>query len=289
MMLLKKHKPTLLLALMALTIFSGCDISKKKKFSNSESYDLSSPKVVKLPEILDEISGIAYYAKDTSVFAIIDEDGILFKIPLKYPAGFRQWKFDKKRDFEELVLIDSTFYALVSNGDIETIKFSGEKVETQKSDFSNESKDVNEFESMYYADDSTGLVILCKSCAADPKKSFSSYKYNFRDSAQTYAPYLNFDMSVIESTLNVDKHLKASAAAVHPITKDIYIISSVQKLLVVTNSKGEVKELIQLDPGIYKQPEGLSFTPDGDLIISNEFANDGFANLLLLKYKKKGK
>ena len=281
--------PSLSVALIALTLFNSCDISKKKKFADSESYDLSAPKVVKLPEILDEISGIAYYAKDTSVFAIIDEDGILFKIPIKYPAGFRQWKFDKKRDFEELVLVDSTFYALVSNGDVETIKFTGEKIETQKSDFSADSKEVNEFESMYYADDSTGLVILCKSCETDPKKSFSSFKYNFRDSAKTYAPFMSFDMSVIESTLNVDKHLKASAAAVHPITKDVYIISSVQKLLVITNSKGEVKELIQLDPGIYKQPEGLTFTPEGDLIISNEFANDGFANLLLLKYKKKGK
>lgn len=289
MMLFKIDRLAILLALASIAVLGSCDISKKKKFADSESYDLSSPKVVKLPEILDEISGIAYYAKDTSVFAIIDEDGLLFKIPLKYPAGFRQWKFDKKRDFEELVLIDSTFYALVSNGDIERITFKGEKIETQKSDFSSESKEVNEFESMYFADDSTGLVILCKSCETDPKKSFSSFKFDINDSAQTYAPFRSFDMSIIESTLNVDKHLKASAAAVHPITKDIYIISSVQKLLVVTNAKGEVKELIQLDPGIYKQPEGLTFTPEGDLIISNEFANDGLANLLLLKYKKKGK
>ena len=289
MMLFRKFIPAATLALTTLVLLGSCDVSKKKKFADSENYNLSSPKVVKLPEILDEISGIAYYPRDTSVFAIIDEDGLLFKIPIKSPAATRQWKFDKKRDFEEIVLVDSTFYVLVSNGDVERIKFVGEKIETQKSDFSNEAKEVNEFESMYFSDDSTGLVILCKSCETDPKKSFSSFKYNFRDSSKSYAPHMSFDMSAIESTLNVDKHLKASAAAVHPITKDIYIISSVQKLLVVTSSQGEVKELIQLDPGIYKQPEGLTFTPEGDLIISNEFANDGFANLLLLKYKKKGK
>ncbi len=278
-----------MLALFALTLLGSCEISKKKKFADSEGYNFSSPKVIKLPEILDEISGIAYYAKDTSVFGIIDEDGLLFKIPLKNPAGLRKWKFDKKRDFEELVLVDSTFYVLVSNGDVETIRFNGDVIQTTKSDFSADSKEVNEFESMYYQDDSTGLIILCKSCAQDPKKSFSSFKHNFRDTAKSYAPYITFDMSAIESTLNVDKHLKASAAAVHPITKDVYIISSIQKLLIITGSNGEFKELIQLDPGIYKQPEGLTFTPEGDLIISNEFANDGFANLLLLKYKKKGK
>jgi uncharacterized protein YjiK len=288
-MVSKQIVPALLQAMVIVVLFCGCDISKKKKFADSADYAISSPKVISLPEILDEISGIAYYAKDTSVFAIIDEDGILFKIPLKNPKGYRQWKFDKKRDFEELVLVDSTFYALVSNGDIETIKFGQDKIETTKSNFSEDSKAVNEFESMYWQDDSTGLVILCKSCDADPKKSFSSFKFNPRDTSKTYASHITFDMSALESKLNVDKHLKASAAAVHPITKDIYIISSIQKLLVITNSKGEFKELIQLDPGIYKQPEGLTFTPEGDLIISNEFANDGFANLLLLKYKKKGR
>jgi uncharacterized protein YjiK len=249
-------------------------------------YDLSSPKVLDLPESLDEISGIAYYPKDTSVFAIIDEDGFLFKIPLRNPKAVRQWNFDKKRDFEELVLIDSVFYVLVSNGNIETIRFNGDKIETDRSDFSGESKKVNEFEAMYLDNDSS-LVMLCKSCDQDPKKSFSSFKYRYADTSKTYAPHVTFDMTVLESKLNVDKHLKASAAAMHPLNGDIYIISSIQQLLVITSNKGEFKELYKLNPAIYKQPEGLTFTPDGDLIISNEFAQDGFANLLLLKNKKK--
>lgn len=278
-----------LLVAGTMLMFGGCDLGKKEKFRDSDMYNFSSPKIIDLPEALDEISGIAYYAKDTSVFAIIDEDGSLFKILLRNPKAVRQWKFDKKRDFEELVLIDSVFYVLVSNGDIEAIRFDGNAIVAEKSDFSADSKAVNEFESMYPESDSSRLIILCKTCESDPKKSFSSFVYNIRDSAKTYAPYMVFDMSVMESKLNVDKHLKASAAAIHPITKDIYIISAIQKLLVITNYKGEFKELYQLDPGIYKQPEGMAFTPEGDLIISNEFANDGFANLLLFKNKKKGR
>lgn len=271
-----------------LLITAGCN-TKKGKFPDTDMYDLSSPKVVTLPEALDEISGIAYYPKDTSVFAIIDEDGILFKIPLRNPKAVRQWKFDKKRDFEELILIDSVFYALVSNGDIESIQFRGQSIYTEKSNFSGESKKVNEFESMFQEHDSSRIIILCKSCEDDPKKSFSSFAYNYRDTSKSYMSYINFDMTELESKLNVDKHLKASAAAVNPITNDIYLISSIQQLLVITNSKGEFKELYKLNPAIYKQPEGMAFTPAGDLIISNEFAQDGFANLLLLKNKKKSR
>lgn len=272
-----------------LLLLCGCDIGKKEKFPDSDMYNFSSPKVIDLPEALDEISGIAYYPKDTSVFAIIDEDGLLFKIPLRNPKALRHWNFDKKRDFEEIVLVDSVFYVLISNGDIESIRFTGNSIFTEKSDFSDESKKVNEFESMYLENDSSRLVILCKTCEEDPKKSFSSFAYNYRDTAESYMPYITFDMTVLESKLNVDKHLKASAAAVNPITNDIYLISAIQKLLVITNNKGEFKELYKLDPTIYKQPEGMAFTPAGDLIISNEFAQTGFANLLLLKNKKKGR
>lgn len=270
-------------------LISGCDTGKKKdKFPDSDMYNLSSPKVVNLPEALDEISGIAYYPKDTSVFAIIDEDGILFKIPVNKPKAYREWKFDKKRDFEDIVLIDSTFYVLISNGDIESIKFSGNSVLTNKSNFSGESKKVNEFEALYHDKDSSKLIMLCKTCETDPKKSFSSFAYDYLDTSMIYLSYITFDMSALESKLNVDKHLKPSAAAVNPITGDIYIISSIQKLLVITNNRGEFKEVYKLDPTIYKQPEGITFTPTGDMIISNESAETGFANLLLFKNKKKG-
>src|SRR5688572_16102006 len=103
---------------------SACYFSEsRKKYPNSDMYNFSTPNVVKLPQELDEISGIVYYPKDTSVFAIIDEGGDIYKFPLKDPKKLRKWKFDKKRDFEDIVLQDSTFYVLVSDGDIVRLNF----------------------------------------------------------------------------------------------------------------------------------------------------------------------
>jgi len=50
--------------------------------------------IVKLPDDLAEISGIIYYPKDTSVFAIKDEDGILYKIYFKWKDVITKWRFD---------------------------------------------------------------------------------------------------------------------------------------------------------------------------------------------------
>ncbi len=56
----------------------------------------------------------------------------------------------------------------------------------------------------------------------------------------------------------------------------------------IADNKGNVKEVYELDPVIYKQPEGITFTPWGDLLISNEAAESGNANILIFKSKKKG-
>lgn len=72
--------------------------------------------------------------------------------------------------------------------------------------------------------------------------------------------------------LSKKKHIpfKPSGIAVHPKSNDIYIIGSVGKMMVVLNHTGEIKNLIPLNPKIFWQPEGICFSPDGDLYISSE-------------------
>jgi uncharacterized protein YjiK len=79
---------------------------------------------------------------------------------------------------------------------------------------------------------------------------------------------------------------KPSAAAIHPISGEVYIISSVNKLLVIADKEGKAREIYHLDEGVFKQPEGIAFEPDGTMIISNEAAGQGVANLLIFPYNK---
>ena len=82
--------------------------------------------------------------------------------------------------------------------------------------------------------------------------------------------------------------LKPSAIAINPVTNEFYILASVNKLLVVTDRQGKFKALYELDPAIYKQPEGIAFTPWGDMLISNESHETGLATILIIKNKQKG-
>ena len=346
-----------ILSVFFISSIPGCISPKNKtKFNDTEMYNLSNPVIINLPAALDEISGISYYPKDTSVFAEIDEDGILFKVPITHPTDFKQWRFDTKKDFEDIVLSDSTFYLLVSNGDIETVKFKGDSLYTTKSNFytesveeikdeikdkekekpknksekkgkkdkkekgnksgkaskdksENEKKDktvtetpeekkerhlekkekkLNEFEGLFKTDSGT-IVLVCKNCQDDEKKKLSLYTFNYKDSSKSYTKFISFDIApIVEKLGDENIRVKPSAAAVNPITKELYILNSTGlQFLMIFSPALEFKEVYKLDPVIYKQPEGITFTPAGDLIISNESHKEGSAQLLIMKNKKK--
>ncbi len=280
---------TLLPFAISLLILSGsqsCESQKSKTLATPSQYDLNNPVEFKLPEGLSEISGLTYYPKDSSVFAIIDEDGVLFKIYLNGSGTIKKWKFDKKHDFEDIVMHDSTFYVLISNGDIETLKFAGDSILTNKSNLAGAGKKTNEFESLYF-DDKLGLILLCKDCEDDKKKTVTAWGYSPADSLSYNPNLFAIEVKQIAQKIKEEKlHFKPSAAAINPKTNELYIISSVNKLLVIAERNGNIKEVYPLNPVIYKQPEGMTFTPSGDLLISNEAGESGNANILIFKPKK---
>ena len=78
-----------------------------------------------------------------------------------------------------------------------------------------------------------------------------------------------------------------SAALFHPLEKRLYLISNIGKLLLIAESIGNIDEVYRLDPKIYEQPEGIAFTRDGTMYISNE-SKKGKPTLLKFSYKNKG-
>ena len=63
------------------------------------------------------------------------------------------------------------------------------------------------------------------------------------------------------------------------------MISSVGKLLVVLDRDGYILGVHALDPNLFRQPEGICFSPEGDLYISNE-GRGGKGYVLKFKPKK---
>ncbi len=250
---------------------------------NVEGYDFDHPTVVELPTALNEISGLWYYAKDTALFAIVDEDGFLYKIFPKHPDHILRWKFHGHGDFEDLTMVDGTFYILRSDGSIfGTTITSGENIQSIKYETPEKG---NEFESIYY-DDSLRLVMLvCKDCSADKRKTLSTWAFDPMTKQFVPSP-LSIDAQGIATTLGEDKiKFKPSAAIINPFTNQMMILQSTgDKMLVTAHRNGSIIQAYPLNAKYYKQPEGLAIGADRTLYISNESAGQGSPTLLIMPY-----
>jgi uncharacterized protein YjiK len=272
--------------LVSVCAIAACSATNSNEpFPTPQQYDLNHPYKLQLSAQLDEISGIAYYPKDTSLFAIVDEEGWLYKIYAKNQAPLQKWKFGKKGDYEDVILIDSLFYVLKSNGDITRIQFSiGDSVRTETYIFPETGN--NEFESLYYDKNSGNIEMLCKDCFSDKKKTLSVWSFNIDNKSYSLSPHM-IDVAPIAHTLGEDKiRFKPSATAINPLTKELYMVSAVNKVLVIADTSGKVTEVYPLNPSLFAQPEGIAFTPAGDLLISNEINMGAYANVLLFKNKQ---
>jgi len=264
-----------------------CCIKKDsdKNYPSPKGYDLSNPVILNLRSDLDEISGIQFYPKDTSIFAINDEFGVLYKIIVRKNSVIKTWKFSSEGDYEDVVLLDSTFYTLQSNGDIKAFRFSKAGpfyIETFRISLTGN----NDFESLYYDKDIKKLVLICKDCAEDTKKTVSAFAFDPLDNTFSKDALYEIDAEeVADISGDADAKFKPSAAAIHPFTGELYIISSVAGLLAIAETDGTIKSTYKLNPRFFKQPEGISFTNKGDLLISNEAADIGTGNILIFKYK----
>jgi uncharacterized protein YjiK len=253
-------------------------------------YDLKSPEKFVMGDDLHEISGIVFLpGKDDSLYAIEDEDGRLFYFK---PGGEtpEKVKFGKRGDYEDVAVVDGrTFVVLRSDGSLYVFA-AGDVRGGEKLANVNELPNVlpeGEYEGLYGASDST-LFALCKNCKQDDQRDeVSGYKLRLQ---QNGAIGVTEHFTVDVSNINLPKEqrrgkFRPSALARHPITHEWYILSSVNKILLVLDDPWKVKAAYSLKPSLFKQPEGLAFDSKGNMYISNEGV-DGNANVLLFKYNQ---
>ncbi|WP_372639747.1 SdiA-regulated domain-containing protein [Ancylomarina sp.] len=243
-----------------------------------------------LDNALHEISGLTY-AKENKLFCVNDEQGYIFEYDTQQKKISRRIKFAKKGDFEGVELVGNECVVLRSDGklyfvaDIDNMVIESDKVKTGLGP-------KNNTEGLAYDSSTHSLLIACKGMAyanlANSDKR-AIYRYSITDSLLSKEPTILIDQGELETILNLDAYTKfsnrllkglapskgnlifqPSGLAIHPISKNIYVIGSVGKLLLVLSPQGELLAVNRLKRKIFPQPEGICFAPDGTLFISTE-------------------
>jgi len=276
------------LPLLIMVVCFACKPSKNV-FTSPKGYDLLHPEKFNMPESLLEISGIAFHhSKNDTIYSIQDEDGRLYRQAWKEKKQ-KHVVFGKKGDYEDVAILNETVFVLKSNGVLYVFPFS-ESTNEEVKDIKEYKKILpsGEYESIYADQQTNQLYLLCKNCKTDKKEgnmSGSIFTYNAAD--KQLIPSGNFAMDLsglIESDAILKTGLKASALTRDPHSNEWYILSSVNKVLIVATPDWKVKSVHRLNSSIFNQPEGLAFDDQMNLYISNE--GDELTSGNILKFKR---
>ena len=147
-----------------------------------------------------------------------------------------------------------------------------------------------EYEGLASIDSTDKVYVLCKHCENEKTSKLGSGYIFQLNPAGNLIPCGNFEINVkdIEALAGIKKiNFHPSALAQNPKTREWFLLSAVNRLLVVTNENWEVKAVYQLNPSLFAQPEGIAFDRQLNLYISNERSQAPAATIIVFEFRKK--
>lgn len=256
----------------------GCK-QKRNVIKSPPHYNFSQVQTSKLDMKLKEISGLVWDREREEFMAQYDEKGMLFLLDKETKEIKGEYKFGDKGDYEDIALYMGTPYILRSDGMLTKIIIDSAGIRGVESGQISLTG-TNDFETLYADTSRKALVMICKNCASDDKRTVSAFAYYPESGEFDTDPIYKIDAEAVKK-LAPDKtsKLQPSAAAIHPILKKLYIVSSASNLLVITDLNGKVESVFELGKKMFPQPEGLTFKNSGDMYISNEAATNPKASI----------
>lgn len=256
-------------------------------------YDLGNPvERYKLPKYLEEISGISYYGKG-KIACIQDEKAFIYVLKLEDEEIIDKYDFGDNADYEDIVIVKKNAYILRNNGTIYRVK-DFKKKDRKVKKYPTELKEKNDAEGMAYDSHSNALLIACKGSPSikkgNPYEGYRAiYKFDLEEKELENTPHILINLERLDSYMDGSRFNKfsvkiakslglmerettfePSGIAIHPLDDEIYIIASAGKMLIILNKNGKVKDVRELDPEVFVQPEGICFSPEGSMFISSE-------------------
>ncbi len=245
------------------------DKKSSKDNGGSNVSDVLILKTWELPSDLMEVSGIAYI--DEQRFACIqDEAGTIFIFNRASNKVEKEIPFAGAGDYEGITVKGNTAYVLRADGRLYEVDMNAGKSSVKEYNTSLTAE--HYVEGLCYDKDKDQLLLAIKD--DEPGKPGFKGIYAFDLSRKTFIkePVFKIDLrhEALTSTQGKkNKTIMPSAIAIHPLTNEIFITDGPKANILIMDKSGTIKKLVQLGKG-FSQPEGITFSPQGEIFISNE-------------------
>lgn len=238
-----------------------------------------------LPAELREVSGISWMDENT-LAAIQDEDGIIFIYDLEKERVIKEIIFGGTGDYEGLATEEDNAYVLESDGTI-TIIENFEEQDRKVTSYETNFNEKNNMESLWLDFPENQLLVIPKDRDINSDNMKGVYAFSLDEYKLAYKPVMQLNMNdqVLKHfrEKKVYKNFRPSDIAIHPKTKEIYMLEGAKPKLLILDKNGVAKKGYSLNKKVFPQPEGITFSPDGELYISSEGKKDGVGTITKLK------
>ncbi|MDH4471320.1 MAG: SdiA-regulated domain-containing protein [Fluviicola sp.] len=295
---MKKYPVFILFGIVFFAVLIATSILLNKR-DVSLGYDFSEPnETIILPDILREVSGIAI-EDNHQLVCVQDENGALFQFDTKSLEIVTQSYFGEDGDYEGVCKAGSFFYVLRSDGvlfefDNQFMKKVEVIMEEDAPDIDNTPAKqydtgipIDENEGLCFDQKNNRLLIISREQSPHTKNK-ERVVYAFDLAKKRLSKKRAFTLNPFSGKWKKpsDLSFRPSELALHPLTGELYVLSSKDHALFVFSPAGKIKTIQRLNPTIFAKPEGIAFMENGDVYISNEGKHDR-PTLLFFRYTAK--
>ena len=240
-----------------------------------------------LPANLKNISAIDY-TPSGKMACLQDEVGSIFIFNLESGEIDAEIPFGPPGDYEGLVLLNNDAYVGCADGRIIEI-----------SNYNSENPEVKEYGTNLTVNDNvTGLcydkknkrLLVSIKGTEDANQFYKGiYAFNLITKSMPVKPAIRIDLrNHVFSKLqpkNVQSVFQPSDLDINPLTGQLYIIDGTRCQLLRMRLSESIRTLTELNKEKFIQPEGITFTPSGELYIASKGVRDDPGMLFQVRLK----
>lgn len=241
---------------------------KDKKEQEPASTAISIEQKWDMPAELKEISGLTWL--DDNRFACVqDEEGKVFIYNTAQNKIEKQIPFAGAGDYEGIAVKGNTFYVVRADGMLYEVDMNSK---ARAKEYKTPLTVQHNIEGLCYDKNNDRLLLAAKDDQGGGKQKHI-YAFDLNKKELLKQPAYSIDLSN-EMLNNAEgkkksKVIMPSAIAINPRTNDVFITDGPGSRLLILANSGDIKQLHNLGKS-FAQPEGITFSPAGDLFISNE-------------------
>ncbi|QHL89081.1 hypothetical protein GU926_17255 [Nibribacter ruber] len=239
-----------------------------------------------VPDILREVSGIVYLGNHQ--FACVqDEAGVIFLYNTQTKNIDRQITFGAAGDYEGIALVGDNAYVVRSDGQLFEVT-NIHSQQNQVTEYPSVLTPEHNVEGLTYDQKNNRLLLAIKGEETNSPAYKGVYAFDLSSKRLSKEPV--FKLSLQDPLLfqkkqkSLSKVWEPSEIAIHPVTGEIYLTEASNPQLFILHPDGKIKNRFALNKRDFYKPEGIAFSPTGDLYISNEGKKDA-GNILQVTLK----